>query len=144
MGGEVALTRPHLVKATRVELGEAHKRMGLQRGAVGVSGGVRRYPFPFLQEERLAAELKLWVGSAWGGSGVQLSQQVLGGDRKGGEAVGAEEEKHRVGEGVKRKVGLVLSGGSGREPRERQPGPGVPPGKDSVVGGVALFRRGLK
>jgi len=29
IGAEVALPRPHLVKATRVELGEAHKRMGL-------------------------------------------------------------------------------------------------------------------
>ena len=29
VGAKVALTRPHLVQASRVELGEAHERMGL-------------------------------------------------------------------------------------------------------------------
>jgi len=29
VGAVVALSRPHLVKATRVECGEAHERMGL-------------------------------------------------------------------------------------------------------------------
>ena len=32
VGAEVALPRPHLVKATRVELGEAHKQMGFSEG----------------------------------------------------------------------------------------------------------------
>jgi len=30
VGAEVALPRPHLVKATRIELGEAHERVGFE------------------------------------------------------------------------------------------------------------------
>jgi len=44
---EVALAGSHLVKAARGELVEAHERVGLDRGAVGVSGRVRRRLFPF-------------------------------------------------------------------------------------------------
>jgi len=44
---EVALSRPHLVEAARGELVEAHEWMGLDRGAVGVPGRVRRRLFPF-------------------------------------------------------------------------------------------------
>jgi len=35
---QVALPRPHLVKAAGREFVEAHERVGLQRGTVGVSG----------------------------------------------------------------------------------------------------------
>jgi len=44
---EVALARSHLVKAPHGELVEAHEWVGLDRGAVGVPGRVRRRPFPF-------------------------------------------------------------------------------------------------
>jgi len=44
---EVAFSRPHLVKAARGELVEAHERVGLDRGGVGVPGRVRRRLFPF-------------------------------------------------------------------------------------------------
>ena len=50
VGAEVALTRSHLVYATRVELGEAHERIGLLRGAVRVSGEVKHHRLPFFQE----------------------------------------------------------------------------------------------
>jgi len=66
---------------------------------VRVSRGVRRGFCPFLHEEFPAEELKLRVGAAWR-AGVRLAEQVLGGDRKGGEAVRAEKEEHTVGEGL--------------------------------------------
>jgi len=44
---EVALARPHLGEATRGELVEAHERMGLERGTVGIAGRVGRCFFPF-------------------------------------------------------------------------------------------------
>ena len=44
---EVALARPHLVKAARGEPVEAHEPVGLDRGAVGVPGRVQRRLFPF-------------------------------------------------------------------------------------------------
>ena len=43
-----------------------------------------------------------------------------------------------MGEGVKGKVGPVLSGGSGPERRERQSGPWVTAGEDPVVGGMLM------
>ena len=74
VGTEVALPRPHLVKATRVELGKAHKWMGRQRGAVGVSSRARRRFLPLLHQEFLAEELKLRVGAARGKVGVPFTQ----------------------------------------------------------------------
>jgi len=53
-------------------------------------------------------ELQLRVGAARGGLGVCLAEQVLGGDRKGGVTIGAEEEQHEVREGVEGEVGPVL------------------------------------
>ena len=44
---EVALAGSHLVEAARGELVEAHERVGLDRGAVGVSSRVWRRFFPF-------------------------------------------------------------------------------------------------
>jgi len=61
---KVALARPHLVQATRVELGKAHEGVGFQRRAVFVSGGVRRSHFPFLHETVFTQELELGVGAA--------------------------------------------------------------------------------
>jgi len=110
VGAEVALPRPHLVKATCVELGEAHERMGLERGAVGISRWVWRGPFPLLHKEFPAEEFKLRVRAARGRSGVCLAYQVLGGDREGGVAVRAKEKKHRVGEGVQGEVGCSSRG----------------------------------
>ena len=52
-----------------------------------------------------------------GGVRVCLAQQMLGGDRKGGEAMRAKEEKHRVGEGVQGQVGPVLRGRSWLKPQ---------------------------
>jgi len=76
---EVALAGSHLVKAARGELIEAHERMGLDRGAVGVSGRVRRRLFPFLDKEVPTLELKLGIGAARGGGWVVFAQKVLRG-----------------------------------------------------------------
>jgi len=67
---KVALARPHLVQATRVELGKAHKGVGFQRGAVFVSGGVRRNQIPFFHETVPTQELELGVGAAQRGRRV--------------------------------------------------------------------------
>ena len=117
VGAKVALARPHLVKETCVEFGEAHKRMGLQPGAVLVPGWVWRPLLPFSNEEVLAQERKLRVGAARGGRRVGFAKQVLGGDWEGSVAVGAKEEEHRVGQGVQGQVGPILRGGSHLEPR---------------------------
>ena len=76
-----------------------------------VSRGVRRGFFPLFHEEVPAEELKVRVGAARR-AGVRLAEQVLGRDRKGGDAVRAEKEEHRVGEGVQGEVGPVFRGGS--------------------------------
>ena len=116
VSAEVAVARPHLVKATRVEFGEAHKRMRLERGAVCVSRGVRCFLLPLFHEEFSAQDLELRVVAARGGAGVRLDQQVLGGDWEGRVAVGAKEKKHRVWEGVQGEVGPVFRGGSWLKP----------------------------
>ena len=108
VGSEVALARPPLVEATCVEFGEAHERMGLQRGAVLVPGWVRRPLLPFSHEEVLTQERELRVGAARGGRRIGFAEQVLGSDREGSVAVGAKEEEHRGGEGVQGEVGPVL------------------------------------
>jgi len=41
VGAEVALPRPYLLEATRVELVKAHERVGFQPGPGGVPGRVR-------------------------------------------------------------------------------------------------------
>jgi len=69
---------------------------------------------------------------------------VLGSDGEGGEAVGAEEEKHSVREGVQGEVGPILEGGSSLAPGERQPGPWVPATEDSGVRAVTVRRRRVK
>ena len=58
------------------------------------------------------------VGGARGGLGVQLAEQVLGGDWKGVMAIGAQEKKQGVSEDVKWEVGPVLRGRSWLDPRE--------------------------
>jgi len=50
MGCEVALARPHLMKATGQEFGEAHEGVGRERRRVGVTWGRRCERAP-LQEE---------------------------------------------------------------------------------------------
>ena len=91
---EVTLTRSHLVQATRVELGEAHKGIGRHRGAVLVSWRVRRDQPPLFHEEVSAQELELGVGAAQGGRRVDFAEQVRRGDGEGRAAVQAEEEEH--------------------------------------------------
>jgi len=73
VGAEVALSRPHLVEASCVKLGEAHERVGFKRGAIRVSLWVRRGQFPLLHKEFPAEELELRVCAARGGSGVRLA-----------------------------------------------------------------------
>jgi len=75
---------------------------------------------------------------------VRLDEQVLGGDREGGVAVGAKEEEPRVGEGVQEEVGPVFQGGSWLEPGQRQSATGMSAGEGPVVGGVAVQRRCLE
>jgi len=67
---EVALAGSHLVEAARGELVEAHERVGLDRGAVGVSGRVRRRLFPFFDKEAPTLELELGIGAARGGGRI--------------------------------------------------------------------------
>ena len=120
VGAEVTLPRSHLVEAARGELVEAHERVGLQRGAERVPGRVWSGPVPFFHEEVLARKLKLRVGGARGGLRIEVTKEVLGGDREGAEPVLAQKEQHRVGEGVEREVGPVLGGWSRLGPREGQ------------------------
>jgi len=60
--------------------------------AVLVPGWIRRGLVPFFHEEVLAFKLELGVGAGREGHGVGLAEQVLGGDRKGAEPIGAQEE----------------------------------------------------
>ena len=59
---QVALPRPHLVKAAGREFVETHERVGLQRGTVGVSSWVRGRVIPVFHQEILAFKLELGVG----------------------------------------------------------------------------------
>jgi len=59
VGAEVALPRSHLVEAARGELVEAHKWVGSEPGAVGVSGRVWTGLVPFFHEEVLTFEFEL-------------------------------------------------------------------------------------
>ena len=108
--------------------------MRLERRAVGVSSRVRRSLLPFLHEEVLALELELGVGAAPGGLGIVIDKQVLGGDWEGTEPVRAQEEPHRVGEGVEGEVGPVLQRRSCLEPRGGEAAARVPSAQDPVVG----------
>ena len=72
VSAKVALARPHLVQATRVEFGKAHEGVGFQRGAVFVLGGVWRNQLSFFHETVLAQELELGVGVAGRGRRVRL------------------------------------------------------------------------
>ena len=128
VGAEVTPPRSHLVEAARGELVEAHERVGLQRGAERVPGRVWSGLVPFIHEEVFAFELELRVGAARGGHRVEVAEEVLGGDREGIQPILAQEEQHRVGEGVKGEVGEgvkgevgpVFGGRSGLGPREGQ------------------------
>ena len=88
---EVALTRPHLVQAARGEFVEAHwhERMGLERGAVRVSGRVWRGLLPFFHKETAALELELGIGAARGRGWVKRAEKMLGGHREGFKSAGA-------------------------------------------------------
>jgi len=118
VGAEVALPRSHLVEAARGELVEAHERVGLQRGAERVPGRVWSGLVPIFHEAVLALKLKLRVGAARGGLRIEVTKEVLGGDREGVKPVLAQKEQYRVGEGVEGEVGPVLGGWSGLGPRE--------------------------
>ena len=110
VGAEVTLPRSHLVKAACGQLVQAHKPVGLERGAVRVLGWVWRDLVPFLYEEVLAFELELGVGATRWGHRVGLAEQVLRADRQGGVAIGALEEKHGVREGVQGQMCPVFEG----------------------------------
>jgi len=97
VGAEVALPRSHLVEATQGEFVKAHERVGLQRGAEGVPGWVWSGPVPFFHEEVLSLDFKLPVGAARGGLGVEVGNEVLGGDREGIKPILAQKAQHRVG-----------------------------------------------
>jgi len=68
--------------------------MGFKRGAIRVAGRVRRGFIPFLHKEVHALELELRVSPLRGGGGIGFAQKVLGGNRKGGVPIGAQDEKH--------------------------------------------------
>ena len=94
VGAEVTLPRSHLVEAAHGKLVEAHERVGLQRGAERVPGRVRSGLVPFIHEEVLALKLKLRVGAARGGLRIQVTKEVLRGDREGVKPVLAQKEQH--------------------------------------------------
>jgi len=83
VGSEVALPRSHLVEAARRKLVEAHEGVRPKGGAERVSDRVWCGHVPFFHEEAFAFELELRVGAARGGRGVEVDEQVLGGDREG-------------------------------------------------------------
>jgi len=92
MGAEVALARSHLVDPFRLEFIEAHEGVGLEGGAVLVSGQVRCPGLPFFHEEVAAAPPLLWVGSPLGGVRVGFGKGGLRGHREEGVTVGPHEE----------------------------------------------------
>jgi len=114
VGAEVAFPRPPLVEATRVKLGEAHKWMGLQPGALGVSCRIRGSLLPLLHEELLAEELKLRVGAAQeGGVGnVSLSRcwEVTG---RGAWPSGPRRKSIEWGRASRGRWALFFEGGLG-------------------------------
>jgi len=89
---EVTLPRSYLVEAARGEPVKAHERVGLQRGAELVPCRVWSGLVRFFHEEVLALKLELRVGSARGGLRVEITKEVLGGDREGVKPVLAQEE----------------------------------------------------
>jgi len=74
VGTEVAFPRSYLVEGSRRELVQTHEWVGLEGGAVWVSGRIRRGPVPFFHEQVLEFELQLGVGAALGGLGVGLAE----------------------------------------------------------------------
>ena len=66
------------------------------------------------------------IGAAWRGLGVELAEQVLGGDWKGAEPLRAQEEQHGVRKGVKGEVGPVFKGGLGWVHGRGRPLPAFP------------------
>ena len=63
---------------------------------------------------------------------------MLGSDRKGGAAIRAEEEEHRMGEGVQWEVSPVLGQGSWLMPFEGQSGARVASAEGPMVEGVTV------
>jgi len=94
VGAEVTLPRSHLVKVARSKLVEAHERVGLQRRAERIPGRVWSGLGPFFHEEVLALKLKFWVGAARGGLRIEITKEVLRGDREGVKPVLAQKEQH--------------------------------------------------
>jgi len=144
VGQEVALPRAHLVEVPRVEFGEAHKRVRLQRGAVGVSCWVRCGRLPLLHEELAAEEFQLRVGAARRRRRVGLAEQVLGGNWERGGPIRAKGEKHRMRESVQGEVGPVHGRRPRPGPREGQSSARIHAGEGSMIGGVAVYLRRLK
>ena len=62
-----------------------------------------------------------------------VDEQVLVGDREGTEPVRAQEEQHRVWEGIVGEVGPVLCGRPRLEPREGKAATCIPRAQDAVV-----------
>jgi len=94
VGAEVALHRSHLVETARGEFVEAHERVGLQGRAEWVPGRVCSGLVPFFHEKVLALKLELWVGAAREGLRIEVTKEVLRGDRDGVEPVLAQKEQH--------------------------------------------------
>jgi len=92
--------------------------MGLERGAVRVSGRVWCGLFPFFDEEAPTLELQLGVGAARRRGWVVFAKKVLGGHREGFEPARAQDKEHGVREGIQGEVGPVPRGRPWLEPRE--------------------------
>ena len=74
VGAEIALPRSHLVEASRREFVQPHERVGSERGAERVPGGIRCGRVPFFHEEVLALKLQLGIGAAPGWLGVKFTE----------------------------------------------------------------------
>jgi hypothetical protein len=61
MGGQVALARPHMMKASGNELTKPHKAMGFRGRLIWVVGGGREGEVPILQDGLAGLFLKLSV-----------------------------------------------------------------------------------
>jgi len=94
MGAEIALAGSHLGDPSPVQFVEAHKGMGLEGGAVRVSGWVRYQGLTFLHEEVAASPPLVGVKAPHGMVGVHFGKDRLRCHREGGETVGPHEEHH--------------------------------------------------
>jgi len=113
---EVALPRSHLVNASGIELVETHDGVRFEGSAVQVPGRVRGSSLPLFYHDVMTTWIEWRVGAPLRRLRVDIAEQLLGGNREGGEPIRAQKEKHHVGDRFQREVGQVYQGGSDLNP----------------------------